>query len=104
VGLPVDVILASGTASYSAKEATTTIPIILGGNVDPIRVGLVASLARPGGNVTGMALLTSDLMTKRLELLKETLPELVRLAVLANVENPVTLPQLQELDRAAAIF
>ncbi|HYS29858.1 MAG TPA: IS1634 family transposase, partial [Candidatus Limnocylindria bacterium] len=76
----------------------------LGGNVDPIRVGLVASLARPGGNVTGMALLTSDLMGKRTELLKETIPTLSRLAVLAHLDNAVTMPQLEELDRAAEVF
>lgn len=104
VQLPVDLILASGTASYAAKAATSTIPIVLGGNVDPVRVGLVASLARPGGNVTGMALLTSELMGKRLELLKDTLPALTRLAVLANMANPVTMPQLEALDRAAEAF
>jgi putative ABC transport system substrate-binding protein len=85
VRLKVDVIVASGTlAPLAAKRATSTIPIVMTAAGDPLGTGLVASLARPGGNVTGMSLMAPDLGGKRLELLKELLPRLARVAVLWN--------------------
>jgi putative ABC transport system substrate-binding protein len=87
--LKVDVIAAAGTlAPLAAKRATTTIPIVMTSAGDPLGSGLVASLARPGGNVTGMSLMVPDLGGKRLELLKEVLPRLARVAVLWNAANP----------------
>jgi putative tryptophan/tyrosine transport system substrate-binding protein len=88
VRLKVDVIMAGGTlAPLAAKRATSTIPIVMTSG-DPLGSGLVANLARPGGNVTGMSLMTSDLGGKRLELLKELSPRLARVAVLWNAANP----------------
>jgi putative tryptophan/tyrosine transport system substrate-binding protein len=101
VELKVDVILASGTpASIAAKHSTTTIPIVMGGSGDPVATGLVASHARPGGNVTGMSLLSPQVMGKRLELLKEVVPGLARVAVISNVTNPLHVPQDQEIEAA----
>jgi ABC-type uncharacterized transport system substrate-binding protein len=89
VRLKVDVIAAAGTlAPLAAKQATTAIPIVMTTAGDPLGSGLVASLARPGGNVTGMSLMAPDLGAKRLELLKELLPRLSRVAVLWNAANP----------------
>jgi putative ABC transport system substrate-binding protein len=89
VRLKVDVIAASGTlAPLAVKQATKTIPIVMTAAGDPLGSGLVASLARPGGNVTGMSLMVPDLGAKRLELLKEVLPRLSRVAVLWNAANP----------------
>src|SRR5262249_28456030 len=89
VRLKVDVIAADGTlAPLAAKRATSTIPIVMTSAGDPLGRGLVASLARPGGNVTGMSLMVPDLGAKRLELLKELLPRLSRVAVLWNAANP----------------
>jgi len=89
IGLKVDVIVAAGTlAPLAAKQATATIPIVMTTAGDPLGSGLVASLARPGGNVTGMSLMVPDLGAKRLELLKELLPRLSRVAVLWNAANP----------------
>jgi putative ABC transport system substrate-binding protein len=89
VHLNVDVIVAEGTlAPLAAKRATSTIPIVMTVAGDPLGSGLVASLARPGGNVTGMSLMAPDLGGKRLELLKELLPRLARVAVLWNATNP----------------
>jgi putative ABC transport system substrate-binding protein len=88
VGLKVDVIAASGTlAPLAAKRATSTIPIVMLNAGDPLGSGLVDSLARPGGNVTGMSLMAPDLGGKRLELLKELLPRLARVPVLWNAAN-----------------
>jgi putative ABC transport system substrate-binding protein len=89
VHLNVDVIVAEGTlAPLAAKRATSTIPIVMTVAGDPLGSGLVESLARPGGNVTGMSLMAPDLGGKRLELLKELLPRLGRVAVLWNATNP----------------
>ena len=87
VRLKVDVILAGGTeAAIAAKQATSVIPIVFPTAGDPVGSGLVASLARPGGNVTGLSNLGSDLAAKRLELLREVFPGLRRLAVMANAD------------------
>jgi putative tryptophan/tyrosine transport system substrate-binding protein len=89
VRLNVDVIVGIGTlAPLAAKQATSTIPIVMAAAGDPVGSGLVASLARPGGNVTGMSLMAPDLGGKRLELLIELLPRLARVAVLWNAANP----------------
>jgi putative ABC transport system substrate-binding protein len=89
VRLNVDVIVGIGTlAPLAAKRATTTIPIVMTAAGDPLGSGLVASLARPGGNVTGMSLMAPELGGKRLELLKELLPQLARVAVLWDAANP----------------
>jgi ABC-type uncharacterized transport system substrate-binding protein len=103
VKLKVALIVASGTpASFAAKQATSTIPIVMGGlAANPVETGLVASLARPGGNVTGMSLMSSQLSGKRLELLKEIVPGLERVAVFWNPPNPAYGPILKELETAA---
>jgi putative ABC transport system substrate-binding protein len=89
VRINVDVIVGRGTLGpLAAKRATSTIPIVMAASGDPLGSGLVASLARPGGNVTGMSLMAPDLGGKRLELLKELLPRLARVAVLWNAANP----------------
>ena len=84
VRLKVDLIVVSGTpAALAAKKATTSIPIVMATAGDPVGAGLVASLARPGGNVTGLSSLSFDLITKRLEILKDAVPKLARVGVLS---------------------
>jgi putative ABC transport system substrate-binding protein len=101
VRLNVDVILGIGTlAPLAAKHATTIIPIVMGAAGDPVGSGLVASLARPGSNVTGMSLMAPDLGGKRLELLKEVLPQLARVAVLWNAANPYSALVFKETQAA----
>ena len=85
VRLKVDVILTVGGAAVAAQQATSVIPIVFAIAIDPVETGLVASLGRPGGNVTGLSMQATDLAGKRLELLREVLPGLQRLAILANV-------------------
>ena len=88
VNLKVDVVVtATGEAALAAKRATSSIPIVTATTPDPVRLGLVASLARPGGNVTGLISLSSDLGGKRLELLKQILPRAARVAVLGDPDN-----------------
>jgi putative ABC transport system substrate-binding protein len=88
VQLKVDVIVAGGAAAIrAAQQATRTIPIVMAGTPDPVVQGFVASLARPGGNTTGLSLLNAELPGKRLEFLKETVPQSMRVAVLANPAN-----------------
>jgi putative ABC transport system substrate-binding protein len=84
VRLKVDVIVTVGSAVAAAKQATSTIPIVFAIAVDPVGSGLVASLARPGGNVTGISTQTTELPGKRIELLREVFPNLRRLAVIGN--------------------
>ena len=99
VRLKVDLIVASGTpSSLAAKNATTTIPIVMAQAGDPVGSGLVASLARPGGNVTGFSNLSFELNTKRLEILKDAVPKLARVGLLLTPASP----QLKDL-RAAAV-
>ena len=103
VRLPVDVIATFGTpASRAAKNATATIPIVAISIGDPVRAGLVASLARPGGNVTGNVILGPDLISKRLELLKELLPSVSRLTFLWNPDNASNAAMLDELRPAVS--
>ena len=102
VRLKVDVIVAQATLPVAAaKRATSTIPIVMTGASDPIGAGLVASLARPGGNVTGMSLISTELAGKRLQLLREILPKATRVAVLAG-RRGTTTPILVEQTQAAA--
>ena len=102
VRLKVDVIAAGGTlAPLAAKRATSTIPIVMTIAGDPLGSGLVDSLAQPGGNVTGMSLMVPDLGGKRLELLKELLPRLARVAVLWNAANPYSAIVFKETQAAA---
>ena len=101
VRLNVDVIVAIGTPGpLAAKRATSAIPIVMAAAGDPLGSGLVASLARPGGNVTGMSLMAPDLGGKRLELLKELLPRLARVAVLWNAANPYAAIVFKETQTA----
>ncbi|MBI4490327.1 MAG: ABC transporter substrate-binding protein [Deltaproteobacteria bacterium] len=105
VRLKVDVIVTAGaTNTRAAKEATNTIPIVMAQDPDPVGSGFVASLARPGGNITGLSSLTADLSGKRLELLKEILPKLSRLAVLGTSASPGMAQQLRETELAAGAF
>jgi putative tryptophan/tyrosine transport system substrate-binding protein len=103
VRLKVDVIVTGGaTATRSVKEATTTIPIVFLQDPDPVGNGLVTTLARPAGNITGLSSMTADLAGKRLELLREILPKLSRMAVLGQSRNAGNGIQLRETERAAA--
>jgi ABC-type uncharacterized transport system substrate-binding protein len=102
IRLKVDVIVAGGTpAPLAAKRATATVPIIMTAAADPLGAGLVASLSRPGGNVTGVSLMSADLVGKRLELLKEILPEVSSVAVLWNADHPFSTFVFKETERAA---
>jgi putative ABC transport system substrate-binding protein len=102
VHLKVDVIVAAGTlAPLAAKQATATIPIVMAPAGDPVRSGLVPSLSHPGGNVTGLSLMAPDLGGKRLELLKELLPGISKVAILWNAANPYAEDVFRETQRAA---
>lgn len=101
VDLKVSVIAANGTAVAALKKATSIIPIVFTIANDPVGTGLVDSLARPGGNVTGMTLLTPDLAGKRLELLREMVPQLRRLAVMANVAYSAGVREIDDAQAAA---
>src|SRR5438552_3056869 len=105
VRLKVDVIVTSGTPQVLAtKQATSVIPIVFARAGDPVASGLVASLARPGGNVTGLSVQSADLAGKRLELLREVVPSLRRVAILANVGNPFSVVELGEAQAAARML
>src|SRR5207248_9445520 len=96
----VDVIVAQGvSATQAAKQASVTTPIIMAYSSEPVRAGLVASLTRPGGNVTGLATLTGQLVGKRLELLRDTVPGLARVAMLGN---PAVVERAFEFEETAA--
>ena len=100
--MPVDLIVTWGTpAALAAKQATTSIPVVMGAIGDPVSVGIVSNLARPDGNITGFAAQNVDLDGKRLELLKDLLPHLSRVGILANSANPVLEASLRKLHPAA---
>jgi putative tryptophan/tyrosine transport system substrate-binding protein len=99
---PVDVIATYGTpASFAAKQATTTIPIVMISIGDPVRVGLVPSLARPGGNITGNTNIGPDVGAKRLQILKDAIPTVSRVAFLFNPDNASNVLQFEETQAAA---
>ena len=105
VRVQVDVIVTGSTIAVgAAKKLTGTIPIVMAGLGDPIGTGLVASLSRPGGNVTGLSSFGPELGTKRLELLKETLPRVSRVAILFNGANPSNVASLKEIEIAAPVL
>jgi putative ABC transport system substrate-binding protein len=105
VRLKVDVIVATNTpTALAAKQATRTIPIVVSVSGDPVESGLVASLARPGGNVTGLSLMVPELAGKRLQLLKEVVPGTSRVAVLSNPTNPYTGLVVRETQAAARVL
>jgi putative tryptophan/tyrosine transport system substrate-binding protein len=105
VRLKVDVIVTAGPASTRpAKETTVTTPIVMAQVNDPVGNGFVASLARPGGNITGLATLAPELSGKQLELLKETVPKLSRVAVLGTSTEPANAQSLKEVELAARAF
>jgi putative ABC transport system substrate-binding protein len=100
--IPVDVIVAFGTPpSQAAQAATRTIPIVMVSVGDPVRAGLVASLAHPGGNVTGTSILNPDIAPQRLQLLKQVIPSAVRVALLFNPNNPANIMFRDEIETAA---
>src|ERR1041384_7898653 len=105
VSLKVDVIVTSGpTMTRSAKEATSTIPIVMTQDDDPVGNGFVASLARPDRNITGLATLAPEISGKRLELLKEVVPRLLRVTVFADSNEPGNAKILKEMESAAGVF
>jgi ABC-type uncharacterized transport system substrate-binding protein len=105
VRMKADVIVtAGGGVTRVVKKATSTIPIVMAQDSDPVGNGFVASLARPGGNITGLSNLSSDLVGKRLELLKEVVPSLSRLAVFGSSNNVDNKRELREIDNTAAAF
>ena len=102
IRLKVDILLTHGAlATLAAKKASTTIPIVCFACGELVSTGLVPSLARPGGNITGQTLVTPEVSGKRVELLSEVVPGLTRLAVLWNSDNPVSKPELKETETAA---
>jgi putative ABC transport system substrate-binding protein len=102
VRLKMDVIVAvTGLATQAAQQATRTIPIVMSIANDPVGSGLVASLARPGGNVTGISIMASDMVGKQLDLLKEVVPKVSRVAILRNPANPASASNLREAEAAA---
>ncbi len=101
VRLKVDVIVTAGGAVLAAKQTTSVIPIVFAVANDPVGAGLVASLARPGGNVTGLSLQFTDVAGKRLELLREVVPGLRRLAIMANVSYPGAVLEAGEVQATA---
>ena len=101
VRLQVNVIVTVGGAVLAAKQATSTIPIVFPAAADPLGSGLVASLARPGGNITGLSSQMADTAGKRLELLREVVPNLRRLAIMANGGNPAAVLEMRDVHAAA---
>ena len=105
LGLKVDIIVTTGPiVTRAAKEATSTIPIVMTNEGDPVGTGFVASLARPGGNITGLSTLAPELGGKRLELLKEIIPQLSRVAVFGTSTLPDNAQRLREVELAAKAF
>ena len=100
VRLKVDVIVTVGSAVVAVKQVTSVIPVVFAAAVDPLGMGLVASLARPGGNITGLSMQSADFAAKRLELLREVLPCLRRLAVMGNGNYPAAVLEIGEVQAA----
>jgi putative tryptophan/tyrosine transport system substrate-binding protein len=104
VRLKVDVIVTAGGAVPAAKQATSIIPIVFGVAVDPLGIGVVASLARPGANVTGLSIQSPDLAGKRIEIFREILPGVRRLAVMGNISNPSAVREMDEVQSTARVL
>src|SRR5215471_12260681 len=105
VNLNVDVLVAHSTpGAQAAKQATSTIPIVVPAVADPVDVGLVTSLARPGGNLTGLTFFLAEICAKRVELLKEAIPTLTRMAVIVNAANPAHPIVLEVMRRTAGVL
>jgi putative ABC transport system substrate-binding protein len=103
--LPVDVLVAVGTPeTQAAKEATSTVPVVFAQVSDPVASGFVTSLARPGGNITGLTSITPELSAKRLELLREVVPTVTRIGVLTTSDNPARLLDWYEVQSAARLL
>jgi putative tryptophan/tyrosine transport system substrate-binding protein len=103
--LKVDLIVSAGsTPTRAAKQATATVPIVMASDDDPVSSGFIASLARPGGNITGLATFGPEISAKQLELLKESVPKLSRVAVFADGIRPGTEQSLKEINVAADAF
>jgi putative ABC transport system substrate-binding protein len=101
VASKVDVIIALGPATWAAKSATDTIPIVIAFSGDPVGNGVVANLARPGGNITGFSYMSTDLAAKRIELLSQTFPKNGRIGILYNPAEPATALEMRESEAAA---
>jgi putative ABC transport system substrate-binding protein len=99
--LKVNVIVTTGSSALAVKEAIATVPVVFASWADPIGSGYIASLARPGGNATGLSIQTLDTAAKRLELLREVVPSLRRLAILARLDNPSNMVEAGEVEAAA---
>ncbi len=95
------IVTVSTPASQAAKQATETIPVVMVSSGDPVATGLVASLARPGGNITGLSTMTPELVGKQLEMLKEVVPKVSRVALLGNPANPLYAQQVRQAQDAA---
>ena len=105
VGLRVDIIVTRGTpAAQAAKDATAEIPVVMAAIGEPLGVGIVASLAHPGGNVTGFSAFVTELAGKRVELAKDVFPRSTRVALLNNMSNPIIPPQWDETEKAARLL
>jgi putative tryptophan/tyrosine transport system substrate-binding protein len=104
VRLKVDVVVTTGSSGIAVKRATSVIPIVFAIAGDPVGSGLVASLARPGGNATGLSVQATELAGKRLGLLREVLPGLRRFAIIGNVGYPAVVLEIKEVQAAAAAF
>jgi putative tryptophan/tyrosine transport system substrate-binding protein len=105
VRLKADVIVTSGTPQVLAiKQVTSVVPIVFAVAGDPVGTGLVSSLARPGGNITGLSVLATDLAGKRIELLREVVPNLRRLGIIGNAGNPLILQEMSEYRAAASML
>jgi putative ABC transport system substrate-binding protein len=105
VRLNVDLIVTRGTpAALAAKNATSAIPVVMAAIGEPVNTTVVANLAHPGGNVTGLSAFVSELGAKRMELLKQTVPRVARVTALFNMSNPVAPPQWKEVERAARVL
>jgi ABC-type uncharacterized transport system substrate-binding protein len=102
--LKVDVIVTGGNPAIAVKQATSVIPIVFAVATDPVGSGLVASLARPGGNVTGLSMESTDVVGKRLELLRQVVPDLRRLAVMGNAGYSATVREMDEAEKAGRIL
>jgi putative tryptophan/tyrosine transport system substrate-binding protein len=102
VGRRVDIIVASGTPSVlPARDAAGQIPVVFVGTLDPVATGLIASLARPGGNITGLTSISGDVIAKRLQMIRELLPNLTRIAILVRESSPTAAQYVQESQMAA---